>query len=99
MLYLFVIAFGFAHGGMGPSESPLVAGLFGLSSHGLIFGIVSFGFTIGAAIGPLLSGYLFDVSGSYQTAFLTCACLTIVGLVLAILLSPVKSEEGKLKVS
>ncbi len=99
MLYLFVIAFGFAHGGMGPSESPLVAGLFGLSSHGLIFGIVSFGFTIGASVGPLLSGYLFDVSGSYQTAFLTCACLTIVGLVLAILLSPVKSEEGKLKVS
>ncbi len=99
MLYLFVIAFGFAHGGMGPSESPLVAGLFGLSSHGLIFGIVSFGFTIGASVGPLLTGYLFDVSGSYQTAFLTCACLTIVGLVLAILLSPVKSEEGKLKVS
>jgi len=90
MLYLFVIAFGFAHGGMGPSESPLVAGLFGLSSHGLIFGIVSFGFTIGASVGPLLTGYLFDVSGSYQTAFLTCACLTIVGLVLAILLSPLK---------
>ncbi len=99
MLYLFVIAFGFAHGGMGPSESPLVAGLFGLSSHGLIFGIISFGFTIGASVGPLLTGYLFDVSGSYQTAFLTCACLTIAGLVLAILLTPVKSEEGKLKVS
>jgi len=99
MLYLFVIVFGFAHGGMGPSESPLVAGLFGLSSHGLIFGIISFGFTIGASVGPLLTGYLFDVRGSYQTAFLTCACLTIVGLVLAILLTPIKSEEGKLKVS
>jgi MFS family permease len=49
MLYLFALIFGFAGGGMAASESPLVAGVFGLSSHGLIYGVVHLGFTAGAA--------------------------------------------------
>jgi len=99
MLYLFAVAMGFAHGGMGASESPLVAGLFGLKSHGLIFGVIGMGFTIGAAIGPFLSGSIFDATGSYQTSFLVCACIGIVGLVLAVLLTRIKGEQGKAKTS
>jgi len=99
MLYLFAVAMGFAHGGMGASESPLVARLFGLKSHGLIFGVIGMGFTIGAAIGPFLSGSIFDATGSYQTAFLVCAGIGIVGLVLAVLLTRIKGEQGKAKAS
>jgi len=95
MLYLFAVVFGFAHGGCATSESPLVARLFGLSSHGLIFGVAGIGFTIGAAVGPLLTGYIFDVTGSYQLAFLVCACISIVGLVLTALLRPITGERGK----
>jgi MFS family permease len=92
MLYLFAVVFGFAHGGMGASESPLVAGLFGLSSHGLIFGVVGLGFTIGAAIGPFLAGHFFDVTGSYQAAFLVCAAMSIIGLILTLFLTPMKTS-------
>ncbi len=99
MLYLFAVAMGFSHGGMGASESPLVAGLFGLRSHGLIFGVCGLGFTVGAAIGPFLSGSIFDVTGSYQTAFLVCAAIGIVGLVLAVLLTHIKGDQGKAKTS
>ena len=99
MLYLFAVAMGFAHGGMGASESPLVAGLFGLKSHGLIFGVIGLGFAIGGAIGPFLSGSIFDATGSYQTAFLVCAGIGIVGLVLAVLLTRIKGEQGKAKAS
>ncbi|MCK4961003.1 MAG: MFS transporter, partial [Anaerolineales bacterium] len=53
MLYLFAVVFGIAYGGCAVAESPLVAGLFGLSSHGLILGVLVLGFSIGAAIGPL----------------------------------------------
>jgi MFS family permease len=92
MLYLFAVVFGFAHGGMGASESPLVAGLFGLSSHGLIFGFVGLGFTIGAAIGPFLAGHFFDITDSYQVAFLVCAAMSIVGLILTALLKPMRTN-------
>ena len=95
MFYLFVVVFGFAQGGITTSESPLVARLFGVSSHGLLLGIISFGFTIGAAIGPLLTGYIFDVTGSYQVAFLTSAAIGVVGLILAALIRPIGSEIGK----
>ena len=99
MLYLFAAIFGFAHGGMGTSESPLVARLFGLGSHGLILGVNSFIFTIGAAIGPFLTGYIFDVTGSYQMAFLIGAGAGIVGLILTVLLKPIRGKRGQNKVS
>lgn len=92
MFYLFAIIFGFAFGGMGVSESPLIARLFGLSSHGTIFGIVAFGFTLGSATGPLFVGYIFDVTGSYQFAFLFLVTISIIGLILTILLRPISGN-------
>jgi MFS family permease len=92
MLYVFAVAFGFAQGGMGAAESPLVAWLFGLRSHGLIFGVIGLGFTTGAAISPFLAGYIFDVTGSYQAAFLVSAVIGFLGLILAVLLTPTKTS-------
>jgi len=92
MFYLFAVVLGFARGGISASDSPLVAGLFGLNSHGLIFGVTSLGFTIGAALGPFLAGSIFDVSGSYQTAFLLSAAISIVGLIITVLLKPITGE-------
>jgi MFS family permease len=95
-LYLFAIVFGFAMGGLAATESPLLAGFFGLRSHGLIFGVVGGGFTIGAAAGPFLTGYIFDVRGSYKLAFLVSAAISVVGLVLTALLRPVVGERSKI---
>ncbi len=90
MLYIFAFIFGFADGGLSASESPIIAWLFGLSSHGLIFGVLGLGFTIGAAIGPFVTGYIFDLTGGYQAAFLVCAAFSIFGLILASILRPTK---------
>ena len=95
MLYLFAVVFGFAHGGMGASESPLIAKLFGLSSHGLIYGVMGLAYTLGAAIGPFLAGYIFDVTGTYQAAFLVCASIAVVGFILAVVLRPITSERSE----
>jgi len=92
MFYLFAVVLGFARGGMATSDSPLVAGLFGLNSHGLILGVTSLGFTMGAALGPFLAGSIFDASGSYQTAFLLSAAISIVGIVITALLTPITGE-------
>lgn len=83
MLYLFAALFGFAFGACVTCESPLVADLFGLRFHGLLLGIVACGFTFGGAAGPFLAGYLFDVVGTYQAAFLFCGVVSCAGLLLA----------------
>jgi predicted MFS family arabinose efflux permease len=89
-LYLFAVVFGFAFG-CAVSESPLVAELFGLSSHGLILGVINcIGFTFGAAVGPFIAGYIFDINNSYQLAFTICAAMSVVGLILTVLLKPIK---------
>jgi len=81
----FLIAgiFGFAYGGIAVSHSPLLAELFGLRSHALIFGVFAISVSLGRATGPLLTGYLFDVTNSYQMAFLICAVISLTGILLA----------------
>lgn len=93
MLYLFAVVFGFASGGMAAVESPMVAELFGLSSHGFIYGVIHVGFTIGAAIGPLVTGYMFDVTGSYRLAFFISATIGVVGLIFTALLGPIRGKK------
>ena len=88
MLYLFAIFFGFAYGGCVSAESPLVATLFGLNSHGLILGFIALGFTTGGALGAWLTGHNFDLTRSYWLAFVGCAILSSAGLVLTIALGP-----------
>ena len=99
VIYLFAAIFGFATAGAGALTSPLVAELFGLRSHGLILGVTQFGFAAGAAVGPLVAGYVFDVTSTYVPAFLTCAALSIVGLVLSIVLRPTTDEQVRVKTS
>jgi MFS family permease len=90
-LYLSAVIFGFAFG-CATSESPLVAELFGLRSHGLILGVINLiGFTLGAAIGPFIAGYIFDVTNTYQLAFIICGATAMAGLILSIVLRPIKS--------
>lgn len=86
----FVIAFifGFALGDCSTQESPAIAWLFGLKHHGVLLGLAVFSFTIGASIGPLVTGYIFDTTGSYSLAFLLCAILAILAFVLMFFIKP-----------
>jgi len=91
-LYLFSVIFGYAYGGVGASESPLIAWLFGLKSHGLIFGISDFFFTAGASIGPVLAGYIFDLTNNYQVAFFIGAVVAVIGIALMIVIKPMPQK-------
>ena len=71
-------------------ESPIVANIFGMRSHGTILGLVFFCDTIGGATGPFLAGYLFDVTRNYNPAFLFCGLEGVVTLIAILLLRPVK---------
>jgi OFA family oxalate/formate antiporter-like MFS transporter len=94
-LLVFAVIFGFAQGGMASSQSPITAGLFGLKSLGLLFGCVGFGFTLGAALGPYITGRVVDTFGSYQIAFLICAVISLIAFVLALFLKPLKNSPPR----
>ena len=90
MLYLFSVVFGFHHGANATAQAPIVARIFGLKAHGAIFGAAAFGFTAGGAIGPVLTGYIYDLTDSYQLPFIICGILGILGLGLSAILRPTK---------
>jgi MFS family permease len=90
ILILIAIAFGFSHGGLATMESPMVAHIFGMRSHGTILGLVFFCDTVGGATGPFLAGYLFDVTRNYHVAFLLCAILGTANVIAVLLLRPLK---------
>ena len=94
MFYLFASFFGFAYGSIAVLQSPLVAELFGLRSHGIILGAITFSITIGGAIGPVLAGYIFDVTGSYNLAVIICIVLILVAWILTLLLRPTYNKGG-----
>lgn len=89
-LYVFACIYGFAHGGIFTVVSPIVAELFGTRSHGALFGMVVFFGTAGGAVGPITTGYLFDISGSYSLPFLILLLTSALGLAILLILRPSK---------
>ena len=77
-------------GGMSSAISPLVASLFGLKSHGVIFGFCGFGCTVGQATGPYIIGIVLDYTHNYNTALSLCAIMAIIGFILVMILKPMK---------
>jgi len=71
--YLFSAIFGFGYGGFVPLVPAVVGDWFGMKFHGSILGILSLSVGIGGAIGPLLAGYVFDSTGSYDIAIIVGA--------------------------
>ena len=90
MFYLFAIIFGTAYGGIGVVNLALVSDIFGRRNLGTIMGFLEVGFSTGSAIGALLGGYIFDVTGSYLIAFVIGAASL---LILALCFSALPSRE------
>jgi len=81
MLFIFAVVYGFAHGGVFTVMSPMIAEYFGMTCHGQLFGAVLFIGTIGATIGPILAGYLFDITGGYGAAFMALTFFAVAGFI------------------
>ncbi len=91
MLYVFAPIYGFAHGGSFAIVSPLVAELFGIRSHASNLGLLFFIGMTGGALGPIITGRIYDVSHSYQYAFVIMLAAAIAALVLAASLRPIRT--------
>lgn len=90
---LFAVFFGLSSGGSVPIESTIIVDLFGIKSHGAILGTITFGFAYGGALGPFLTGYLFDLTGNYRLGFFVCAIIASIGLISCSILGPIKNRS------
>jgi MFS family permease len=90
--YVFALIFGFGWGGMGPATAALIGDTFGLGRLGAILGLLDVGFNIGAAIGPVVAGLIYDLKQTYFLSFLLGIGLILVTMVLVYF---VRQETGR----
>jgi MFS family permease len=90
-LWLGLVFFGFGWGGIYTLLQLLAADLFGLLALGKILGAINVMDTIGGALGPWLTGVLFEVNKSYVLPFTVITGLLLLATLAASLLRP---EQG-----
>ena len=90
MIVLFAALHGGAWGIRGPQMVALRADYFGPSSFGTIMGFSSLVVMLGMSAGPIVAGYMADVSGDYRSGFTLLALMALVGSVCFVLARPPK---------
>jgi MFS family permease len=86
LLFPSALLFGLATGSISPLFPAIIGDFFGRLSVGAIFGFVWAIAASAAAFGPLIAGYLYDVTGSYADAFVLSAVLNFGAACLVLLL-------------
>ena len=85
MFILFSLIFGFSFGIAVPQMPGLAVEFFGLRRIGAIIGVITAITTVGGALGAWLGGYIFDMTGSYSSAFMIGGILALVSLAIVAL--------------
>ena len=83
---LFVILYAPGYGGRGVLQDALRAEYYGRKFIGTIRGAMSMVQLGGLAAGPIFAGWVYDVTGSYQSAFLIfalCCAVAILFILMA----------------
>lgn len=77
----FIIIFGCSYGG-GLSLAPLlIVECFGISSMGVIFGVLGVAAMVGGALGPIFAGSVYDALHSYHAAFVVFLAAQVIAAV------------------
>lgn len=94
LLYAFAIIWGVGYGGTGVYLPYAIAHYFGRSSFASIYGWSAMTSTFCGAIGGYLSGLIYDIQGSYSLAWIGCALLWTIALILIALFANKPSRPG-----
>jgi len=67
--------------------------IFGMKDYNSIYGKLTAATNLGAAIAPILSGRVYDVSGSYTPIYVVCVVITAIGLAVLMKVLPKKDPN------
>ncbi|MDP2719782.1 MAG: MFS transporter [Dehalococcoidia bacterium] len=94
VFYLFGAIFGISYAGVSPLVPALTAGFFGLRHFGAVFAVMNMAYAIGAALGPVLAAYVFDVAYDYRVAFMGAGVLLFCNFIISLFLKdPVRKAK------
>ncbi len=74
----------------------LTAECLGLKRFGSIVGLTNLAYTMGAAVGPVLSGRIYDLSHNYAAALVLFAIFALIGAAAALACSGLEEEQARL---
>lgn len=83
LLWMAATLFGFSYGGCTTLLPSLCGDLFGRAHVAAIVGMIFAVAGAPAAFGPYVAGWLYDVTGNYQSSFLISAAMNVAALALA----------------
>jgi MFS family permease len=79
MVIIFCVMHGLAWGVRGPQMAAIRADYFGRTSFATILGVSNAIIIIGTISGPVIAGYVYDVTGSYRIGFEILSAFAILG--------------------
>ncbi|MFC1873517.1 nitrate/nitrite transporter [Chloroflexota bacterium] len=94
MFYLFGAVYGLAHGGCFALLAPMLSWLFGVGALGTIMGLAMMVGMLCSVVAPLGAGWIFDLTGSYQIAFVFMLIISIIAVLLMFSLKSTKALNG-----
>jgi len=95
LLYLYAICFGYGAGLFAPTMFASAADLFQGPHFGSVGGLLLTGLGAGAAVGPWLGGHLYDISGTYQVAFVVCIVCIVAACIFLWMAAPRKAPRRR----
>jgi len=95
LLYPFIAMFGFTLGAPLVLIPLLTADCLGLKRFGAINGVAGVFNTLGAFVGPVMLGQIYDVTGSYSSAFQICFVLSVLGAAATYACLPYDTEQER----
>ena len=87
-LYLFAFVFGLGWGGQAVLRFSITAEVFGVTSIGLLMGILGFTASIAGGFGSYIAGWIFDAVGHYYPAFWMGIIVSLFGMGLSLMIRP-----------
>lgn len=84
---LCVLLLGFAFGGSLVVFPPFTRKYFGVKNLGVNYGIMFMGYAGGSFVGPRISSYFIDTTGSFYYSYFAAAAVSVLGVFLTIILA------------
>jgi MFS family permease len=93
LLYVYAAVMGLGMGSWMPTMSMLTSSTFGLASYGAIFGMMTFFQNAGGGIGPLIAGYSFDATHSYNAGFVAILVMVLIAIPVTLAVPRIASKR------
>jgi MFS family permease len=90
---LFIVGYGSPTGATSTTIPMLLVECLGMRRFATLMGIIGFIATVASALGPIVTGLIFDMTGSYSVPYALCAALFAAAALIAMMVYPAAGND------